>query len=445
VASLVPTHNQEPIYATLLCVRSSRGAGRLLLAGVLAVLAATLPAQHGMDLPPWTICFVCGERGVADVLVNIILFLPFGAGCGLHGWSVRRGLLAGALLSAMVEFVQLVTPGRDPSLGDVLFNTTGAGLGFLLARTAPTWLLPCPRRAARLSLAAGAGVAASVLLTATLLLPALPRITYHARWTPNLGYGEWYRGRVLSVTLGDLAIPSKRLERSAEARRLLLADSGATLEVRLAAGAPVRVVAPIVQIVDGQRREIFMLGAHQDDLVLRYRTSASALRLDQPDIRLRGALAAVAPGDTVDLLARRERGGGGGRYCLGVRGAERCGLGFSAGSGWALLLHPEVLPKWLRRTLDAAWLGALFFPAGYWARRRWESALGVGVAFAALIAVPAERLLARPGAAELVGALGGIAAGLMIQAITRSHVAGHGSTPSGRAASAQRGTVCEGS
>jgi VanZ family protein len=53
----------------------------------------------------------------------------------LHGWSVRRILWLGALLSAWAaldELHQLFIPGRDAEVGDWLSDTLGASLGLFL-------------------------------------------------------------------------------------------------------------------------------------------------------------------------------------------------------------------------------------------------------------------------------------------------------------------------
>src|SRR5207247_7607868 len=106
------------------------------------ILAATLWPVSGKEAGRWRSCVVCSDRGTADVLVNILLFLPFGAALAAAGVPVSRCVLGGALVSAGVEFAQLYLPGRDPSLGDVVSNTVGSGLGVVLVTTAPRWMLP---------------------------------------------------------------------------------------------------------------------------------------------------------------------------------------------------------------------------------------------------------------------------------------------------------------
>ncbi len=74
----------------------------------------------------------------ADAVVNVILYALLGAVLALVGWRWRRALLAGALLSAVIELAQSVIPGRDASIFDVLFNA----VGIALARSSAWWLRP---------------------------------------------------------------------------------------------------------------------------------------------------------------------------------------------------------------------------------------------------------------------------------------------------------------
>jgi glycopeptide antibiotics resistance protein len=68
---------------------------------------------------------------------NVLLFIPAGfllclAFPRLSGWSVWGFCI---MASVSVEVAQLVLPGREPSLVDVVLNGSGAGLGVLLQAT----------------------------------------------------------------------------------------------------------------------------------------------------------------------------------------------------------------------------------------------------------------------------------------------------------------------
>lgn len=49
------------------------------------------------------------------------------------GWSLRRTVVAGFVLSVGIELVQLAIPGRTTATVDVLCNTLGAAVGWLAA------------------------------------------------------------------------------------------------------------------------------------------------------------------------------------------------------------------------------------------------------------------------------------------------------------------------
>jgi VanZ family protein len=77
-----------------------------------------------------------------DIILNVILFLPFGALLFLHrakripaSRSVLAPTLLGMLFSVVIETTQCFLPTRTPSLVDVFTNTLGALFGAIAART----------------------------------------------------------------------------------------------------------------------------------------------------------------------------------------------------------------------------------------------------------------------------------------------------------------------
>jgi len=139
------------------------------------ILGVTLAPLEATDGPPRMLCVLCGDGALADGVLNAALFLPLGAALTVAGWRPRRIIALGALLSCGVETAQLVIPGRDPSLSDVLFNTLGEALGVALAHSAPAVWRPTPRRADVLSLAGTLGVASVLTLTVFCWLHRSPR------------------------------------------------------------------------------------------------------------------------------------------------------------------------------------------------------------------------------------------------------------------------------
>ncbi len=115
----------------------------VLCASLAAIFAITLVPAHGpneLQLVP----LVRIVRGftppvqppvVTNTIGNILLFAPFGAVLCLLGLRRRTIVLTAFCLSAAIEITQLFIPGRTTSADDVLCNTLGAVVGFLLVST----------------------------------------------------------------------------------------------------------------------------------------------------------------------------------------------------------------------------------------------------------------------------------------------------------------------
>lgn len=77
-----------------------------------------------------------GGRGIGldlERALNTALFVPLGAAVAAvlpRRWALT-GLLAGFVVSAGVESVQAIVPGRVSDPADIVWNTAGAGLGAL--------------------------------------------------------------------------------------------------------------------------------------------------------------------------------------------------------------------------------------------------------------------------------------------------------------------------
>ncbi len=393
---------------------------RVALAVVLAaILAVTLlpTAVEKTPTPAW--CFICGERGVAHVLLNLILFAPLGALLALASVPRRWTWLSGCLLSASIEFAQRFIPGRDSGLNDVLTNTTGTIVGSLVAVAAVAWL----RRPARPSAPAALSPAAAVLLvvagTGLLLRPSFPRdVDYYAQWGPDSDEPD--RGFTVSAELGGVTIPPPRLSETPRVRSLLLA--GAPLHVRAVTGPPMTSLTTVFRMADGAEREILLLALQRNDFVLRYRTRAHAWGLDQPNLRLPGVARSRAQGDTLDLAMWREAGGS--RLCLRYNDHSSCGLGFTAGRGWAILMYPTSLPEWLHRVVDLGWIGGLLSLVGFLSRGdRTTLLVGGGVSLLGLAALPPLVGLVTTPPLEWLAAVAGLLAGAGVSALLAHRLA----------------------
>jgi hypothetical protein len=323
--------------------------------------------------------------------------------------------LAGALTSALVEFGQLVAiPGRDPSIGDVLFNTLGASVGYGLAALLPTLAHLDDRTAARLSIAAALDAILMVLATGWLLQPALPEGGYYAHWTPRFGRLEWYLGRVESARINGREVRNGRIEDPDGTRRAL--HGGGVIEVDFTAGPPVRALAPLFSVSDAFEREVFLVGPDRHDAVLRYRTRSRNWGLDQPDLRVPGGWPATPPGAAERLRAWSP---GAGEWCLANPIGSWCGLGYTPGAGWGLLFYAEGHPRWLKVVLSACWIGLVVMPAGFFLRGAGGSFAAVAALLIGFTLLPGPVALLPGGVAEWLGGGGGLVGGALIAKLLR--------------------------
>lgn len=372
--------------------------------------------------PEYSRCLLCGVRGNADALANLILFAPLGAALALNGRIGIRAVLGAGILSCCVELAQIMIPGRDPSLGDVCFNTIGAAVGQGLFLLGGRWLTPARNTAARLSLAAAVAAAGVFAFTGYLVAPSLPAPPYVAWWTADRPELAWYPARVLAARLGTHAIRPGDRPRPSEVRSLLIGETPLWLEA--VAGPRPSSLGPLLHIEDRWRREVLLVGADRDDVVLRYRTRSAQLRLDRPDIRMHGALAGIAGEDTLRIVIHRDAGG----FCLGVNAVHACRLWFTIGSAWALLLYPPHFRRWEHDLLDAGWVAGLLLPVGLWIRRRPESMVALGLVLSSLAVLPQHAGLNPTPMREWIGAGCGLLIGAALQVVaTRRSRAPHDS------------------
>ncbi len=359
-----------------------------------AILIATLRPAGG-ELPRgWSFALVEREGGLAEVLQNIILFGPLGVALALGNTRTLRNIAAGALLSLAVEVAQQWIPGRDPNVGDLVFNTLGTAGGVLLLRIAPRWLFAPPRRAAWLSLAAATFAATVWLSTGWLLRPILPGTGALEFRTPDLGgHMDIYSGRVLAVT-GRLGVAEP-------------------LRVVAIAGAPTEHLAPLLVVDDRPGPPGSLLGADRGDLVLRNRSPSMLLGLDRPDLRARGALAGVAPGDTFTAVAWTD--GKGPALCLARDDERACGLGYTMGDGWQLIFYPAHFPPTALSLLNTLWIAGWCLGLGWWGQRHPATGIALGLVAAVLLVGPGLVGVLPTPLGEIAGSVGGVAMGWLVR------------------------------
>ena len=106
------------------------GSGQVLVACLVAIAAMTLVPLHGLEqveLRP-------GDAAPLGDLANLLLFAPLGGVLCLRNWGWAQAVATAFALSVAIELVQLVVPGRTTSVDDVIFNTLGGAVGWVLAR-----------------------------------------------------------------------------------------------------------------------------------------------------------------------------------------------------------------------------------------------------------------------------------------------------------------------
>jgi len=349
------------------------------------------------------LCVLCGDRGLADALLNVALFVPLGIGGGRMGLSPFRLLLLGVGLSGLIETAQFFTPGRDASIGDIIMNGGGAFVGGLLGPYLETVFRPGPDPAKRLTILWGTAIVAHIWLLAALLEPRLPGEPGQLDLYPPAPDGGYYDGTILAQRLDGAPVGSGAIVRWSSGSEA----SPGRLDLDLESGKFRSSYRPFVGLtVPGDMAALLTLGPVNSDLVLRLKRPIGRLRLTPADLWYAGGLSGLEEGDRFTASVWRE----GESFCLAIDERTRCGFGFTVGSAWAFLVPLGWGNGGLDRGLDALWLGLLLFPLGYWGRGiRIFGGVAVVVIGSAAVAPAVSQLLAAPFAT-----LGGITAGLFL-------------------------------
>ncbi len=361
---------------------------------VLAVLVATLHQSGETLAPGWTFSVTSGEGALAELIQNLLLFIPLGLSLTLAGVRLGPAVALGAGLSLSVEFVQQWIPGRDPSVGDIACNTASTALGVALVRFAPRWLLTPPDRSAWQALGTAAIAVLAWLGTAALLRPAIPAGGEHRVVTrPDFPLWSRYMG----------AIRSARLERG-----MLIVEA-------VAPSRPPRRRTPLAAVLDGHDTRLAILAVDRNDLSLRYHMPALRLTLQQPDLRWYGALATIRPGEAFTAAMGHDPD----NVCLALNRDWRCGLGFRIGDGWKLIYYPEGWPRWRLTLINALWVAGCLIGVGFWGarggeRRRRAAQGAIALAILGMIVVPMVTDLNATSLWEWIGGLVGIEVGLAL-------------------------------
>jgi VanZ family protein len=106
--------------------------GQSVLAYLAVVVAVVTLSPFRFVLPP--VNSISTRWMASDAVMNVIMFVPLGfiyrlSRPRVSGQAWVGALLLGATLSGLVEAAQLFTPGRFPSISDLVTNTAGSGIG----------------------------------------------------------------------------------------------------------------------------------------------------------------------------------------------------------------------------------------------------------------------------------------------------------------------------
>lgn len=381
--------------------------GLSVAAGAVILLLTLAPVDAPGGTEPLSLSLRFGGfRGLADSIANVLLFVPFGMAAAACLRGAARPVIAGLVLSLGIEVAQLLVPGRYASPWDVAFNTAGAAVGVALLRTAPAWLHPSGLLRTVLPVSAFTAALTILIGGAALFAPRTEPGRLVGQWTHVFHGSPSYDGRILQADVGGIPVPPRPVPDADALRAALFRD---TLNLLAEAGPPPVGPAPLFTVAAPEYQTLLTVRIDGDDVTVRYRMHAYVAGLDQPDIRVPGALAGIAQGDTFRFRLWWH----GADRCVEIDGAARCGLGFSAADTWALLLYP--VPSPLRGPMPYLWTAALLLPAGFWIRRTHNAMLAAGSAVFALAAAPGLVAMLPPDWSVLAAASVGLLAGHVIR------------------------------
>lgn len=397
------------------------------LATLAAIALLTLWPGRSAAARGFSWCIACGELGTLDALLNIALFVPFGAalawGRTASARSVAGALVASLVVSATIELLQLgVITGRDPSLSDVVANALGGALGASLAHEGE-WAVATWRR---LSWVFALAACAVLLFGQWAMQPSVPRETYYVQWLPQRPAYVTFTGTLQSFALDSIALPPGAVfEARALPDEFFLGRMH--LSARATAGPTLHGISLIARLALASG-ELVMLGRAGNALVFRYRANATRAGFRSPMFALPDAFKAKP--DAVLLLEAALNAGS-----VRLSASEDRELpvarsfGITTARGWSLLLPWNIALGGIGRVFDAAWLALLFGVVAFAAAKaRLRLYAAWPLELLALVFVCLTSLApVAPEPAAWIGAIGGAALGFWLGASTARSRAAHGS------------------
>lgn len=309
-------------------------------------------------------CLACGDAGVTDVLLNLLLFLPLGLFARAERWSLARTTVAVVFLTVTIELCQsILLAGRDASLSDVLANSVGGVGGWLLLPTLLHALHPSRRFASRAVIIIGSCSALVWLATGFGLRVALSDTAPWVGQPMRLWPGHVrYPGTLQRASLSGVGVEDDPLSRLPDR----LDSLALTLDLTHTDPLVTRKPISLLRVVDGNRQLQLTVGIRGRDLLLEHRVAASRLLLRTPVWRFDDA--AITPVNIpwrYQFLRRADR--------VVLQSGPVAGpttelvVPLSVALGWAFV-HPfappvgESAPWW-----TLLWIGCWLGPLGWFA------------------------------------------------------------------------------
>ena len=359
-----------------------------LLAAVV-IAWATLTPQLGPPRRPFVWCITCGPNWLSDVIANIALFAPLGAGLVYSRWRLSTAIVVGVCASIAIEMLQRVgvASGRTPALADIVANSIGAIIG--------AWTT------------AGSGAIARQLVGASAPRSRMLLVAWTVALSVMLGATAWaVAPAVRSPVPGSIGASGDGVKASWMSTvpespfvqsRLRGVVNGVQLPVK-SAGQIIAAVAPtdslhitlsrqVIDEKDRRDKPITLVYVHgsatvteqaallqfADDLILRGAVNASRIGLQTPALRVRGVFALDSA--LMWKFTRIEALVAPGRLSVIVEtpdsriGTVSDNLALTPALGWTLVQPIVGATARVAPLLTVLWLGLWFVPVGFWLAR----------------------------------------------------------------------------
>jgi len=249
---------------------------RFLIAAIAGIVFLTLfPFRFALpnlpgQAPPFLLGGSLKTAGWFDALLNVALFVPFGFGLAEKLREDKKSrastffivLASGTLFSYSIELAQAYIPMRDSGWEDVVTNSTGSVMGFLLYELLGTaivgFLTRCEIAISSWITLQRAAVLVSIYFALWFGLSGLlQRDSRLSNWDPEssffvgneaTGQSAW-KGRILEVQIWDRAIPDEIARRLSSGESLGAAQAGALASYEFSGAPPFKDVEQFLPVL----------------------------------------------------------------------------------------------------------------------------------------------------------------------------------------------------